>query len=133
MQFMLKKNLLHAIMRKALPTAITWDLSAIHGKRGTGMKFEKIDCGKGIIAVVSSDSKVITDVDSALDFVLSSGLAGEILQKYINYGGKIAIYGGFSHYTSKPLKDFIFESNKGKDVFFVATKEEAVQKLTEII
>lgn len=120
------------------------------------MKFEKIDCGKGIIAVVSSDSKVITDVDSALDllmsakydagtkhvvvdkklivedfFVLSSGLAGEILQKYINYGGKIAIYGDFSHYTSKPLKDFIYESNKGHDVFFVSTQEEAVSMLAQ--
>lgn len=122
------------------------------------MKFEKIDCGDGIAAIVSSDSQVIVDVDSALDllmsakydagtkyiavdkklitedfFVLSSGLAGEILQKYINYGGKIAIYGDFSHYTSKPLKDFIYESNNGKDVFFVATKEEAVQKLANVI
>ena len=122
------------------------------------MEFEKIDCGNGMVAVVSSDDKVITDVDSALDllmsakydagtkyivvdkksviedfFVLSSGLAGEILQKYINYDGKIAIYGDYSHYTSKPLKDFIYESNKGRDVFFVATKEEAIQKITEII
>lgn len=122
------------------------------------MKFEKIDCGNKVVAVVSSDSKVITDVNSALDllmsakyeagtkyivvdkrlviedfFILSSGLAGEILQKYINYGGKIAIYGDYSHYTSKPLKDFIYESNKGRDVFFVATKEEAIQKITEII
>ena len=122
------------------------------------MEFEKIDYNNKTVAIVSSDNKVITDVDSALDllmsanyeagtkhivvdkklitedfFILSSGLAGEFLQKYINYGGKIAIYGDFSHYTSKPLKDFIFESNKGKDVFFVATKEEAVQKLTEII
>ena len=116
------------------------------------MKFEKIDCGNGIAVAVSSDSMIITDVDSALDllmsakyeagtkyivvdkkniiedfFILSSGLAGEILQKFINYGGKIAIYGDFSHYTSKPLKDFIFESNKGKDVFFVATKERDFQ------
>lgn len=51
----------------------------------------------------------------------------------MNYGGKIAIYGDYSHYTSKPLKDFIYESNKGKDVFFVATKEEAIQKITENI
>lgn len=122
------------------------------------MKFEKIDCGNGMVAVVSSDDKVITDVDSALDllmsakydagtkyivvdkksviedfFVLSSGLAGEILQKYINYGGKIAIYGDYSRYTSKPLKDFIYESNKGRDIFFVATKDEAIQKLAQII
>lgn len=122
------------------------------------MKLEKINCGNGTVAVVSSDSKVITDVNSALDllmsakyeagteciiidkrliiedfFILSSGLAGEILQKYINYGGKIAIYGDYSHYTSKPLKDFIYESNKGKDIFFVSTIEEAIQKITEII
>lgn len=123
---------------------------------GTDMRLEKMDCGNGSIAVVSSDNVVITDVDSALDllmsakyeagteylvvdkkavtedfFILSSGLAGEILQKYINYGGKLAIYGDYSHYTSKPLKDFIFESNKGKDFFFVETKEEAIQKITE--
>lgn len=122
------------------------------------MKFEKIDCGKGIVAAVLSENEVIADVDSALDllmsakyeagaecivvdkkqiaedfFVLSTGLAGEILQKYINYGGKLAIYGDFYHYTSKPLKDFIRESNKGKDFFFAATKDEAVKKLTEAI
>lgn len=122
------------------------------------MKFQKIDCGNEKAAIVLSDSPVIVDVDSALDllmsakyeadtkyiiidkkliaedfFILSSGLAGEILQKYINYDWKIAIYGDFSHYTSKPLKDFIYESNKGKDVFFVATKKEAVQKLANII
>ncbi len=50
-------------------------------------------------------------------FILSTGFAGEMLQKYINYGGRIAIYGDFSNYTSKPLHDFIYESNKGKDVF----------------
>ena len=63
-------------------------------------------------------------------FILSSGLAGEILQKIVTYGGRIALYGDYSHYRSKPLKDFIYESNKGKDVFFVATQEEAIQRLT---
>ena len=108
-----------------------------------------------ICAVINSDEKVFTDVQSALDllmtakydagtknividkklivedfFILSTGLAGEILQKYTNYGGRIAIYGDYSKYTSKPLKDFIYESNKGKNIFFVATKEEAVDMLT---
>lgn len=63
-------------------------------------------------------------------FILSTGLAGEILQKFINYGGRIAIYGDYSRYTSKPLKDFIYESNKGKDVFFVSTEEEAIDMMT---
>lgn len=63
-------------------------------------------------------------------FVLSTGVAGEILQKYVNYGGRIAVYGDFSRYTSKPLKDFIRENNRGRDVFFAATKDEAVDLLT---
>ena len=118
------------------------------------MKIEHI-VEKGIsIAVVFGEEKVITDIQTALDllmtvryetgadcmildknivcedfFVLSPGLAGEILQKFINYGVKAAFYGTYSHYTSKPLKDFIYESNKGKDFYFVSTKEEAIQKL----
>ena len=108
------------------------------------------------IAVVSGDEMVIVDTQSALDlvmtvkyeigterividkdvicedfFILSTGMAGEILQKFMNYHVKVAVYGDYSHYTSKPLKDFIYESNHGKDFFFVSTEEEAVQKLTE--
>ena len=82
--------------------------------------------GNGVACVVVNSKKLITE-----DFsILSKGVAGEILQKYVNYGGRIAIYGDYSHYASKPLKDFIYESNKGKDVFFVATQEEAIDKLT---
>ena len=120
------------------------------------MTFTIIEKNGIICAVVNSDEPVITDAQSALDvlmtakydagtksiviskelitedfFILSTGLAGEILQKYINYGGRIAIYGDYSHYTSKPLHDFIYESNNGKDVFFVGTQEEAIDKLTQ--
>ena len=56
-------------------------------------------------------------------FILSKGLAGEILQKFINYQIKFAIYGDYSKYTSKPLKDFIYESklklNKKIDKLFI--------------
>ncbi len=107
------------------------------------------------IAVVSGEGMIISDTQSALDlamtvkyetgaerividknvicedfFILSTGMAGEILQKFMNYQVKVAIYGDYSHYTSKPLKDFIYESNRGKNFFFVATRKEAVQKLT---
>lgn len=108
------------------------------------------------IAIISSNEKLITDAQSALDlimtveyetksnriiisknnicedfFILSTGIAGEILQKFINYGFKIAIYGDYSKYTSKPLKDFIYESNSGKNIFFVNTQEEAIEKLKQ--
>lgn len=65
-------------------------------------------------------------------FRLSTGLAGEVLQKFTNYQMKLAIVGDFSRYTSKPLQDFIRESNRGKTVFFLSTEEEAVEKLMAV-
>ena len=62
-------------------------------------------------------------------FVLSTCLAGEIAQKFVNYGVRAAIYGDFSGYASKPLKDFMYESNKGKDLYFQPTLALAVKKL----
>lgn len=111
----------------------------------------------GVLCVlVESDEPVITDAQSAIDllmsaqydvgskdimipkqlvvedfFILSTGLAGEILQKYVNYGGRMAIYGDYSRYKSKPLKDFMYESNKGRDFFFVSTRDEAVAALAK--
>lgn len=107
------------------------------------------------IAVVSSSEILIIDVQSALDFMvtvkyetgcnriilnksaicedffhLRTKLAGEILQKFINYHVKIAIVGDFSMYTSKSLKDFIYESNKGNDIFFLPNEKQAIEKLS---
>lgn len=64
-------------------------------------------------------------------FVLSSGMAGEILQKFVTYGIRAAFYGDFTRYTSKPLRDFIRESNRGRQVCFLPTKEEALARLAE--
>lgn len=62
-------------------------------------------------------------------FKLSNGLAGEILQKFVNYHMKLAIIGDFKGYTSKALQDFIYECNSGRDIFFVSSLEQAVEKL----
>jgi hypothetical protein len=43
---------------------------------------------------------------------------------------KIAIIGDFSVYTSKSLKDFIYESNKGRDIFFLPDEKQAIEKLS---
>jgi hypothetical protein len=55
------------------------------------------------------------------DFLrLSSGVAGHVLQKLVNYRFQIAILGDVSAATaaSNPLRDFIRESNRGKTVWF---------------
>lgn len=48
----------------------------------------------------------------------------------INYHVKFAVYGDFSVYTSKPLQDFIYESNNGKDIFFARDEDDAVDRLS---
>ena len=97
-------------MRKIIPSALELLIRAKH-KTGSGNIF--------------LDKQLMTE-----DFFrLSTGLSGELLQKYVNYGGRIAIYGGYSHYTSKPLKNFIYENNKERDVFF-HTIEKALDLLT---
>ncbi|MFC8563131.1 DUF4180 domain-containing protein [Peribacillus frigoritolerans] len=40
-----------------------------------------------------------------------------ILRKFANFHIEFAIIGDFSSYTNKPLKDFIYECNKGNNVF----------------
>ncbi|GAA0797718.1 DUF4180 domain-containing protein [Faecalicatena orotica] len=119
------------------------------------MKTKVVKKNNVSVAVIHSDEHLITDVQSALDlimsvkyetgckniavnkeaivedfFILSTCMAGEILQKFINYGVKFAIYGDFSQYTSKPLRDFMYESNRGKDIFFQPSVSHAVDKLS---
>jgi hypothetical protein len=119
------------------------------------MKINTIKENNIEVAVVNSSDILITDVQSALDFIATVGfetgcyriilnkssicedffnlktkLAGEILQKFVNYHVKIAIVGDFSAYTSKSLKDFIYESNKGKDIFFLPDEKQAIEKLS---
>lgn len=62
-------------------------------------------------------------------FDLKTGIAGEILQKFATYRVRLAIVGDFA-YDSKSLRDFIFESNKGRQIGFVPSVEEAVRRLS---
>jgi len=64
-------------------------------------------------------------------FDLKTGIAGEILQKFSNYNMPLAIVGNYSQYTSKSLRDFIYESNKAGKVNFVSSVEEAIEKLAK--
>jgi len=102
------------------------------------------------VAVIDSDAAIITDRQSAIDlvaaliyeddcggaiigkaafdesmFTLSSGLSGEVLQRFTSYRVRLAIVGDFEQYTSKPLRDFIRESNRGGHVVFVADEAAA--------
>lgn len=109
--------------------------------------------GDSKIAIIISDELVIQNTQDALDlmvdvqyqgcaklvlnkeniienfFDLRTGIAGEIIQKFVNYQVKLAIVGEFHAYQSKSLGDFIYECNQGKQILFTNTIEEAVKKL----
>ncbi len=117
------------------------------------MNYEILGKNKDI-AMLISDEVLIKDTQTALDliatlqyetdcdqmiinksciaeefFVLSNGIAGEIIQKFVNYHKRVAIIGDYSNYSSKALNDFFYESNKGNSLYFVSSCDEALEKL----
>jgi len=105
------------------------------------------------IAEVIAEHCVINNVDDGLDllgnvyyqgfdqvivheknitadfFVLKNKIAGDILQKFSNYRMRLIIIGDFSKYNSNSLRDFILESNKGKQVNFLSSLSDVVTVL----
>lgn len=143
------------ISRKAVPRFLQHDVafSAIKSCTKGKMKLHILDT-EPKIAELSADTAVINTLQDAVDilgntsylevqsvivydyqlhpnfFNLRSGLAGDILQKFSNYQMRLAIIGDFSTTTSNALNAFIIECNRGNHVFFLPTKEAALEKLT---
>ncbi|HXV93587.1 MAG TPA: DUF4180 domain-containing protein [Pseudonocardia sp.] len=59
-------------------------------------------------------------------FVLSSGVAGEIVQKFVTYGLRLVVLGDIAGHldASEPLRDFVREANRGRQTWFVADPAE---------
>lgn len=118
------------------------------------MKIDQASANGRGIAVVTSTQVLISDGQTTLDFImsiqyetghhaivlnkealsesfftLSTKVAGDIMQKLVNYKFKLAVIGDFTQYTSKSLNDFIYESNLGKTMYFVSNMDEAIAKL----
>ncbi|MFD2603785.1 DUF4180 domain-containing protein [Flavobacterium suzhouense] len=78
-----------------------------------------------------SDSIILYDYNLPHAFFdLKTKLAGDILQKFSTYNGRLAIIGDFSKYDSQSLKDFIYESNKQGRINFVTTMEDGQAALS---
>ena len=118
------------------------------------MMIEVLENDAGKVAIVRSSEVVIATAQDALNLIadvhysfdckgiaiekhcvaeeffdLRTGLAGDITQKHSNYRMKLAIWGDFSVYDSKSLRDFIYECNNGSTVFFAGDEEEALEML----
>ena len=118
------------------------------------MKLKTITINEKAIAALESTDHALSSVQDALDLLadadyqgarrimikkghlhpdfydLKTGLAGDMLQKFVNYYVKLAIVGDFSEYKSNSLRNFIRESNKSGQIFFVENTDEAIKYLT---
>ena len=77
---------------------------------------------------------VVVPVERLADefFTLRSGLAGAIAQKFVNYRLRLAIVGDISGHVgeSAALRDYVYETNRGNQLWFVGTADELDGKLS---
>lgn len=106
------------------------------------------------IAEIISDEVILQKTQDALDIMANAGarkiilhrkniapeffdlknrIAGDILQKLVNYQVQLAIVGDFSDITSDSFKALMIESNRGNDVFFVEDAEAASRYLYNML
>jgi hypothetical protein len=108
------------------------DIAVLQSKGVTILELQDALDLLGEASYMNSNHIIIReDQVTPLFFDLKTGIAGDILQKFSTYNIRLAIIGDFSKYTSKSLKDFIYESNKYGRINFVSTFDEAKEKLVK--
>jgi hypothetical protein len=67
-------------------------------------------------------------------FRLSTRLAGELVQKFVNYGRGLAVLGDIARYTadSSTLRAFVDESNRGRQVWFLPGLDDLRLRLSKL-
>lgn len=64
-------------------------------------------------------------------FQLKTRILGDVIQKFVNYERRLAILGNIDRHLggSKALRDFVYETNRGRQVWFVKDKKELESRL----
>ncbi len=67
-------------------------------------------------------------------FLLRTGIAGEIVQKFVQYGARVAIVGDISQHMNEgsSFRAFAIESNRGAHCWFVPSVEELGKRLEHV-
>lgn len=92
------------------------------------------DVNDWISAAWDADAKLVVVPTSRLNeefFQLSTRIAGAIIQKFVNYRSQLVILGDISQWVagSNALRDFVYESNKGREVWFLPDMDALAQRL----
>ena len=80
--------------------------------------------GRGIDRFVLLENQLADDF-----FDLSTGFAGELVQKCNNYGIKVAVVETSAKPRSTSFRQFASESNRGNRFIFVANIDEGMRRL----
>jgi hypothetical protein len=80
--------------------------------------------GAGVARVILEERQLADDF-----FDLSTGFAGELLQKCANYGLRVAVVVREERDRSSYFREFVRETNRGDRFVFVASVEEALARL----
>jgi hypothetical protein len=64
-------------------------------------------------------------------FTLRTGIAGEVVQKFVQYGRHLVVEGDLTDHLvrSAALRDFVREANRGRQTWFVADAAELAARL----
>ncbi|TXH83867.1 MAG: DUF4180 domain-containing protein [Rhizobium sp.] len=94
------------------------------------------DVNDWISAAWDADAKLVVVPVSRLNedfFQLSTRIAGAIIQKFVNYRSQLVIIGDISSQVaaSNALRDFVYESNRGREVWFLPDLDALAQRLQQ--
>jgi hypothetical protein len=94
------------------------------------------DVNDWISAAWDADAKLVVVSVSRLNeefFQLSTRIAGGIIQKFVNYRAQLVIIGDISRWVdgSNALRDFVYEANKGREVWFLPDLDALAERLQQ--
>jgi hypothetical protein len=117
---------------------MTIELHYIHGKKvaeivADGVVLSTVESGIDLLGNMyyqGFDHVIIYAQNITPDFFdLTTKMAGDIVQKFVQYQLPLTLVGDFSTYNSASLHAFIVESNKGKHIHFVGSLSEALKNI----
>ena len=90
--------------------------------------------GLDLIGAAFSQADVVAVPAARFDdafFQLGTGLAGEIMQKFVNYHVRLVVVGDLSRHLerSAALRALVHESNRGRHIWFVDDLDELKARL----
>ena len=102
---------------------------------GSGAPIASEQDALDLIGAAFGQAEIVAIPAERLDerfFVLRTGLAGAIMQKFVNYRVRLVIVGDISAHVdaSTALRDLVRESNRGGHIWFVGDLDELDARLS---